>query len=78
MDLFGFTESFILIEGYISVDLHFPMTRNVYPVSLRCVTVTNKYSLMSGRVQLCPLFLGDVNKYRAAKYFEMVDFWLLS
>jgi hypothetical protein len=77
-DLFGFTESYILIEGYISADLQFSVTGNVYPLILRCVTVTNKNALLSGRVQICPLFLRDENKYRAAKYSEMADFWLLS
>jgi hypothetical protein len=76
-DLFRFTKSCILIEGYILVDLHFLVTRNVYPLILQHVTVTNKYFLMSGRVQCFPLFLWDVKKYRETKYSEMVELWLL-
>jgi hypothetical protein len=78
MDLFGYTKSYILIDSYISVDLHFPVIGNVYHVRILCVTVTNKYTLPSRRVQICPIFLGDVKKYKAVKYSKMPDFWLLS
>jgi hypothetical protein len=47
-DLFGFTKSCILIEGYILADIRFAVIGNVYPVSLQCVTITNKYAHPEG------------------------------
>jgi hypothetical protein len=42
------------------------------------LTVSNKYSLLSSRVNLGSLLFRNVYKYWIAKYFEMAYFWLLS
>jgi hypothetical protein len=45
---------------------------------LKDLTISNKYSLLSLRVQLSCPFFQNVYKHWSAKYLEMAYIWLLS
>jgi hypothetical protein len=50
----------------------------INPKGLGDLTVSQKYSLLSRRVQLVSLFSWNMYKYWATKYFEMAYLCLLS
>jgi hypothetical protein len=53
------------------------VTCNVNFEGLRDLIVSNKYSLLSSRVQLGSLFIPNVYKHWKTKYLEIDYFWLL-
>ena len=74
----GSLESCLFIKCYIPTNLNVMESWNVYSKGFGDFTVSNKTSLVSGRVQLGSLFFWNVNIDWTTKYFDMAYLRLLS
>ena len=70
-------ESCFFVKCYITTNLHVMESWNVYSEGFGEFTVSNKYSLLSGIIQLGSLLFWYVNIYWAIKYLELAQFRIL-
>ena len=68
-----FLDSFIFIKCYIPSNIYMMESWNVYIEGFGDFIVSNKYSLLSRRIQLGSLLFRNMYIYRTTKYFEMAS-----
>ena len=68
----------IFIKGYIPVNFHILITRYIDYEVLGDLTVPNKYSFLSGRIQLGSFLFWYMNKQWITKYLAVTHLWFLS
>ena len=73
MTPFGFIKSCFFVKCQIPTNLYMMESSNVYPEVLGDFIVFNKYSLLSGRIQLGSLLFQNVYIYSTSKYLENRD-----
>ena len=79
MVLSGLTKIYIFIKYNISTYLTLAITLNVKYIRFRLIiTVSNKYSILSRRVQFWSFIIGNMYKYIESEYLHVVDFMILS
>ena len=61
-------EGCLLIKCHILANLNLPLTGNIYTISLRGLTVTDKCALLPGGLHLHPSFLWYMNVHWKTKY----------